>query len=218
MYVDYVKTFANPTVVFDGYASGPTTKDMTHRRRSHGMVGPNVLFRASMSLKSKKEHFLANTENKQNFIHFLCKRLEASNIETSKADGDADTLIAQTGVERAKLGVTHVIGEDTDILVLLCHYVQPGMHDLIFRSDKLKRPDKTNKPTSWDIKRLRQRLGDQLSHVLPFIHAVGGCDTTSSLYGVGKGVPLKNAGGFIFPRASRGLLPSFYKRRNKGCW
>ncbi|KAL5005019.1 hypothetical protein ScPMuIL_018475 [Solemya velum] len=126
-YVDYLKTFANLTVVFDGYASGPTTKDMTHRRRSHGMVGSNVLFRASMSLKSKKEHFLANTENKQNCIHFLCKRLEASNIENSKANGDADTLIAQTGVERAKFGVTHVIGEDTDILVLLCHYVQPGM-------------------------------------------------------------------------------------------
>ncbi|KAL5019525.1 hypothetical protein ScPMuIL_002417 [Solemya velum] len=68
----------------------------------------------------------ANTENKQNFIHFRSKRLEASNIETSKADGDADTLIAQTGVERVKLGVNHVIGEHTDILVLLCHYVQPG--------------------------------------------------------------------------------------------
>ena len=26
---------------------------------------------------------------------------------------------------------------------------------------------------------------------MPFIHAVGGCDTTSILYGIGKGLPLR---------------------------
>jgi len=34
MYMKHVsKNFLNPVVVFDGYKSGPTTKDMTHNRR-----------------------------------------------------------------------------------------------------------------------------------------------------------------------------------------
>ena len=38
-------------------------------------------------------------------------------------------MIALTGVQCAILGVTYVIGEDTDLLVLLCHHAQPGMHE-----------------------------------------------------------------------------------------
>ncbi len=34
-------------------------------------------------------------------------------------------------------------------------------------------------------------MGDKVSNLLPLIHAIGGCDTTSRLYGIGKGVPLR---------------------------
>ncbi|PIK35775.1 hypothetical protein BSL78_27395 [Apostichopus japonicus] len=63
-YVKYVNTFANPIVVFDGYETDSSTKYLTHLRRSKGAVGPQVFFTGSMALKSKKEHFLANVENK----------------------------------------------------------------------------------------------------------------------------------------------------------
>ena len=44
MYMKHVsKNFLNPVVVFDGYESGPTTKDMTHNRRSKGVFGQNVI-------------------------------------------------------------------------------------------------------------------------------------------------------------------------------
>ena len=41
------------------------------------------------------------------------------------------------------------------------------------------------------IQTLKEHLGPETCHLLPFIHAVNGCDTTSKLYGIGKAVPLK---------------------------
>ena len=55
-YVDYVtKHYPMSTVVFDGYAAGPTTKDVTHQRRSAGRIGVEVKFTSDMILSSKKE-------------------------------------------------------------------------------------------------------------------------------------------------------------------
>jgi hypothetical protein len=191
MYVEYVKTFNHPTVVFDGYISGPSIKDMTHLRRTKGAVGPKVIFSSNMTLKSKKDHFLANSANKQNFIDMLSKKLQENNVKTLNAVDDADVLIALTGVECAKSGITHVIGEDTDILVLLCHFADPGLHKLIYRSDKPGKPDRVGKCIVWDINFLRAEIGDDVARYLPLIHAIGGCDTTSRLFGIGKGVPLR---------------------------
>ena len=40
---------------------------------------------------------------------------------------------------------------------------------------------------------MQTSLGEKLCYLLPIIHAIGGCDTTSRLYGIGKGLPLKKA-------------------------
>ncbi|KAG1683759.1 hypothetical protein GQR58_009762 [Nymphon striatum] len=124
-YLNYVKTFNNPTVAFDGYKSS-STKDITHQRRSNGAVGQKMLFTGNMTLRTKKEIFLSNPENKQNFIDVLCTKLEDNNVRTLKASDDADLLIAQKVLEH-----------------------------------------------------------------LPFVHTIAWCDTTSRLFGIGKGVPLK---------------------------
>ena len=192
-YVKYVNTFANPLVVFDGYETDSYTKYMTHIRRSKGAVGPKVFFTGSMALKSKKEHFLANVENKQKFINFLSEKLQTQGIKTLHSKGDADLLIALTGVKCAKIGATHVIGEDIDLLVLLCHHAEEDMNELTFRSDKAVKPDKNTKIREWQINALQTSLGEKLCYLLPIIHAIGGCDTTSRLYGIGKGLPLKKA-------------------------
>ena len=34
-------------------------------------------------------------------------------------------------------GVLHVIGEDNDLLVLLCHHAKPGSSGFYFRSEKI---------------------------------------------------------------------------------
>jgi len=58
-YVDYIsKRYDNAVVVSDGYPDGPSTKDITHLRRSKGMIGPEVCF-SDMPCKSTKEIFLS---------------------------------------------------------------------------------------------------------------------------------------------------------------
>jgi hypothetical protein len=47
------------TIVFDGYQAGPTTKDMTHVRRSKGVKAVPVHFSPEMALCSTKEVFLS---------------------------------------------------------------------------------------------------------------------------------------------------------------
>jgi len=67
------------------------------------------------------------------------------------------------------------------------------MNKLIFRSDKAVKPDKNTKVREWEISGLRKYLVDNVCYLLPIIHAIGGCDTTSGLYGIGKGLPLRKA-------------------------
>jgi len=124
------KNWLNPVVVFDGYKSGPTTKDMTQNRRSKRVIGQKVMFTPTMPLLSKKENNLSNSDNKQNFIDLLCETFKTNRIDCVNAPADADVMVAKKGIEHARETVTYVIGEDTDLLVLLCHYAERGMNDL----------------------------------------------------------------------------------------
>ena len=139
-YVEYVtRNFNNPKVVFDGY-SGPTIRDATHHRRTKGANSSKVIFADNTPLKSKKELFLAISENKQNFLKLRDEKLRTTGVQTLNADGDADVLIAQTGVDYATSGITYVTGEDTNILVLLYHHVEPETKGLI-SSPRSRNPD-----------------------------------------------------------------------------
>ncbi|KAL5004035.1 hypothetical protein ScPMuIL_017491 [Solemya velum] len=114
------------------------------------------------------------------------EKMNEKGIRTVSAEGDADVLIAETGVKCSAEGLTYVIVEDTDVLVLLCHYSKDDSKGLLFRSDR-----KTSKRRVWDISLVRQTLGTELCRMLPVIHSIGGCDTTSRLFGIGKGSALK---------------------------
>ena len=50
--------------------------------------------------------------------------------------GDADVDIAKTAVDMACVHSTTLIGEDTDLLILLLHYCMADKQPLYFRSDK----------------------------------------------------------------------------------
>ena len=53
LYIDYItKNYSNSVVVFDGYETGPSTKDNTHLRRSRGKLGAEVHFKEAMFLES----------------------------------------------------------------------------------------------------------------------------------------------------------------------
>jgi hypothetical protein len=119
MYLDYLtKRYTHP-IVFDGYSSGPSTKDHTHSRRTKGTESTKIEFRKNTPFKSKKENFLCNNENKQAFINMLSEFLVSNGIRTELAEADADVMIAKTGIVLAENYPTIIIGEDTDVLVIL---------------------------------------------------------------------------------------------------
>ncbi|XP_053377818.1 uncharacterized protein LOC123527311 isoform X1 [Mercenaria mercenaria] len=188
-YLSYLRgRYDNTVVVFDGYDQGPSTKDITHYRRSNGGVGTKVKFEYSTPFRSKKEIFLRNQGNKQAFVKLLGEFLRQEGITVMYAPGDADTLIVETAITSADTNVTYVIGEDTDLLVLLINRVADH-HTIYFKSDT--RQSLTHLRKIWNIKKTRKVLGNNTCRLLPFLHALTGCDTTSRIFGIGKAVALR---------------------------
>ena len=82
------------------------------------------------------------------------------------AESDADVLIVQTAVQCATKCVTTIIGEDTDILVLLCFHSELPIY---FKSD-IKRSSKHIRVCN--INWMKTALGPSVCEVLPFVHAI----------------------------------------------
>ena len=89
--------------------------------------------------------------------------------------------IVRTSVSMSSEKTTTLIGEDTDLLVLLLHYASPSDGTkLYFRSDK-------GSPTVvYDIKVVKQILVCEVCQSLLLLHAFTGCDTTSRIFGIRK--------------------------------
>ena len=189
-YTSYVKKrYGKAVIVFDGYTSGPSTKDGTHQRRLGTRQGRAVNFQTQMSLKIKKEEFLSNDENKQRFINLLGDSLEAAGCEVHHAKDDADLLIVQTAIKVALQRNVILVGDDTDLLVLLCYHTRNVKYNLFWRPE----PKKGKKEILLNIGRVCQKFGEDLCNSILFVHAFLGCDTTSRVFGYGKGVALKLA-------------------------
>jgi hypothetical protein len=134
MYVNYVSRKYSKlcTVVFDGYNNGPSTKDCIHQRRYTRNM-PTINFVFSMICSSRKEDFLGNPSNKQRMINFLSFKLKEAGFKVLHAKGDADSLIVKTAVESAcNFPITAVVGDDTDLLILLLYHVNLNSHEVFF--------------------------------------------------------------------------------------
>ena len=188
VYTEYVtRKYGNAIVVFDDY-QGKSTKDMTHKRRIKGQAGVPVTFTANMHLTMKKTEFLVNKENKQRFINMLSARLLEKNCKIYHASGDVVLLIVMKAVESASAVKTVLIGDDTDLLILLLYHASLDSFELFLKPEP-KKSVKTSRV--WNIHAVKKQLGpDICSHIL-FLHAILGCDTTSQPYGIGKGKSLK---------------------------
>ena len=187
VYVDYVtKKYGEAVVVFDGYEKS-STKDMVHLRRAKGCSGVAVSFTKDTKMNMKKETFLSNSTNKQQFINMLSFFLER-NCKVCHASGDADLMIVQKAVELARVADTVLVGDDTDLLILLCYHACLESHNIFFKPEPKKA---TMKPRVWNITAIKEKLGLEMCNNILFLHAILGCDTTSQLYGIGKGTSLK---------------------------
>jgi hypothetical protein len=111
-----------------------------------------------------------------------------------QADGDADTLIVSVALNYARQcsEPVAVLAEDTDIFVLLLHHRQPTMSPMYFLSEAKKgRGGKMVGGKCFDIGEVQAKIGPRACSSILVVHALGGCDTTSSVYGHGKGTIFK---------------------------
>ena len=160
---------------------------MTHLKRNSKVLGREVVFVPSMKITTSKEEFLSSKVNKSRFVEQLAELLSRKGISVLKASGDADLLIVKTGIKLSLMRTTIVIADDTDILVLLLHYCTASVFPLFMKSE----PKKGKGGKLWDIKFIRESLGNEICDNILFGHAFVGCDTTSKPFGIGKTVTLK---------------------------
>ena len=144
---------------------------------------PIVNFTAETEFSGKKEEFLSRDLNKQRLIQLISDALKERHCTVVNSLGDADVDIVQAEVRSSLLHTTTLIGEDTDLLVLLLYYAQSDSKGLYFRSDKSKADGGVK---VYNINHLKEVLGLDVCSQLMFIHAMTGCDTTSRIFGVGK--------------------------------
>ena len=181
-----IRVYGKGIVVFDGYNNEPSTKDKTHLRRTNGCSGgPDICFSGDMLLCETKQRFLMNSANKQRFIKHLIATFRENGFERVQAPGDADCLIVKTALEKASESQT-VVGEDTDLLLLLLFHVSFEHRNVPFTSSSKKSGSKV-----WDIKAVQDAFEASVCRNILFAHAIGGSDTTSSLFTIGKSLPLR---------------------------
>ena len=146
------------------YENPANTRDMAHVQRST-LPGRDVQFTPDMLLSEKKEEFLSNTTNKQRFIHLVERCLEENGIPVQHAQGDADCVTVQVALRYAMEYAAVLVGEDTDLLILLLFHVKSDMKDVFFSSTW------ASATRRWEIKRTQSCLGPNVCKNTDFICA-----------------------------------------------
>ena len=118
----------------------------------------------------------------------LSRLFQQANSEVCHLTADADLLIVNKAVESSRSMDNVLVGDDTDLLILLCCHAQLDVFDLFFQPEP--RANST-KRRSWNVKSVKEKLGQEICRHILFIYAISGCDGTSRMYGIGKGLPLK---------------------------
>jgi hypothetical protein len=172
------------TIVFNGYNDGPGTKDHEHERRSH-KAAPDVISTSATLVYGNQLIFLQIEVNKQAFVSMLMEHLSDMKYGTVQAHNDVDTLIVTIALTIARKGenVT-VLADDTNILILLMFHYDDSMADIVTLADSGKRA--MSKVPRCSVRQLCSVIGRAATGKLLVIHAFSGCDTTSSLFGMGK--------------------------------
>ena len=100
---------------------------------------------------------------------------------------DSDVSIVQAAVTVSDSCEAVLVGDDTDLLVLLIHLADGNKHNIYFRPE----PRKGGALRCIGVSSIRNKLGENICVNVLFINAFLGCDTTSRLHGIGKAAGLK---------------------------
>ena len=161
-----VRNYGQATVVFDGYGEGPSIKDNTHLRRGKNLH-PVISFTAETEFSGKKEDFLSCDKNKADMIALISTALTKRRCHVIQSPGDADVDIVKATVEQSRHFTTTLVGEDTDLLILLLHFTRTDNETIYFRSDANKHSREDN---IYNINLLKETLDDVCTELL-FIRA-----------------------------------------------
>ncbi|KAK3932952.1 Elongation factor 4, partial [Frankliniella fusca] len=168
------------TVVFDGYSDRPSTKSEEQQRRAARASCIDVNIHPEITTSIPQQKFLSNNRNKVQLISLLTERLQGNGVEVVQADGDADTVIVQTALAVARrAGCAVVVGEDTDLLILLLHHVAD---ECVF----MLKPGRVGTQGTFFNVKIAQETLKGLHKYLLFLHAFSGCDTTAAFFRKGK--------------------------------
>ena len=107
-----------------------------------------------MNLAVTKEVFLSNKENKHRFIIMLGEELSKKGCTVFHDTGDANYLKVKKAMESAAENNVVLVGDDTDLLILLLHQQYEGKHDVFFAPE----PKKNSKARFWDVKDVKSRF------------------------------------------------------------
>jgi len=114
---------------------------------------------SNSSLAEKKTKFLCNKGNKHRFLCLLSSYLERAGCSKTQASGDADVLIVQTAIRSSMSVDTVLVGDDTDLLVLLLHHADTAGNALYF-SPEPKQNSKRKR--LWNIRTSKKTLGPSI--------------------------------------------------------
>ena len=187
-YHSYVKSkYGTCTIVFDGY-NKRSTKDHKHIRAQNCQTCADLKVTKDTMVRHTREDFLSNGKNKDQLIEFLSQVLRESGHTVTQSEEDADTQIVDAAVDISCAGkAVTVVADDTDILVLLVYFWNSAMGDIFLMSE----PKKYQSMKLVNIKTIAQSLDRNVMKNLLFIHAWGGCDTTSATFNQGKTAVMK---------------------------
>lgn len=173
------------TIILNESVMAPSITDDKFLRRKNGLCGSEISFNGATILKTKKQEFLSNVKNKNNFVQILSQKLAEDGCTVLKSFYDHNIEIATTAARMSCENMTVVVGEEGTLLILLCYYTNASNCGLYFRGHKKHKSTKTTRV--WNITKTRSLLGDDAAKHLLFASAFGGCESTSHIFGIGEG-------------------------------
>lgn len=159
---------------------------MDERNRRNRNFGSEISFTGTTPLNTKKQDFLSNTKNRNEFINVLSERLLATGCTVSKTTADANIVIAKRAASVSTEKMVVVVGEEANLLVLLLFYARDDNRGLYLKN--CKKGKSTNTTRLWNITETKALIGVTKTELLLFINAFGGCQSTSHIFGVGEAV------------------------------
>ena len=143
----------------------------------------SIEFSLENKLLCKKPVYLSNPSNKQAFVNALAKSLQDAGHEVVQSPDDADLeQLFKLAHHEVGSGDTMLVGDDTDLLVLLIHYFKSELQNTennLF----MFRPSSNS---CIDVRKVVEKFPKSIVDQILFIHAASGCDTVSGLAGIGK--------------------------------